>query len=167
MIDLGLARFESWPSQVENITTYRQLLGSLDYIAPEQCEDSHSVDIRADIYSLGCTMYELLAGRAPFAAAGSMLMKIRAHGAESARPIRSAGLMYPSSWPIPWSACWPKTAMIVSPSPRRLRPPCCLLDPGRILHDCCKKFSGAAQPRSSGPALRGAGPNRHYLKQCS
>lgn len=88
MIDLGLARFESWPSQVENITTYRQLLGSLDYIAPEQCEDSHSVDIRADIYSLGCTMYELLAGRAPFAAAGSMLMKIRAHGAESARPIR-------------------------------------------------------------------------------
>ena len=88
IIDLGLARFESLPSQVENITTYRQLLGSLDYIAPEQCEDSHSVDIRADIYSLGCTMYELLAGRAPFAAAGSMLMKIRAHGVESARPIR-------------------------------------------------------------------------------
>jgi eukaryotic-like serine/threonine-protein kinase len=60
----------------------------MDYIAPEQCEDSHSVDIRADIYSLGCTMYELLAGRAPFAAAGSMLMKIKAHAADSVRPVR-------------------------------------------------------------------------------
>jgi Protein kinase domain/Haem-NO-binding len=88
IIDLGLARFGALPTQVDNLTTYRQLLGTVDYIAPEQCEDSHSVDIRADIYSLGCTMYELLAGRAPFAAAGSMLTKIKAHAADSVRPVR-------------------------------------------------------------------------------
>jgi serine/threonine protein kinase len=87
LIDLGLARSPTGLSEAENITTYRQLLGTFDYIAPEQCEDSHWVDIRADIYSLGCTFYELLAGQVPFAAAGSVLMKIRAHAQEPVPPI--------------------------------------------------------------------------------
>jgi serine/threonine protein kinase len=68
--------------------TNLQTLGTFDYIAPEQCEDSHSVDIRADIYSLGCTFYELLSGRAPFAAFGSVVMKIRAHTLEPITPIQ-------------------------------------------------------------------------------
>ena len=43
------------------------LMGTPDFIAPEQAMNSHTVDIRADLYSLGCTLYFLLTGRAPFA----------------------------------------------------------------------------------------------------
>jgi serine/threonine protein kinase len=88
LIDLSLARWEQGPTHGQSIMTNLQTLGTFDYIAPEQCEDSHSVDIRADIYSLGCTFYELLSGRAPFAAFGSVVMKIRAHALEPIAPIQ-------------------------------------------------------------------------------
>jgi hypothetical protein len=88
LIDLSLARWEQGPTHGQSVMTNLQTLGTFDYIAPEQCEDSHSVDIRADIYSLGCTFYELLSGRAPFAAFGSVLMKIRAHALEPIAPIQ-------------------------------------------------------------------------------
>ena len=45
------------------------MLGTPDFIAPEQIADSQTADIRADIYSLGCTLYYLLSGRPPFQAA--------------------------------------------------------------------------------------------------
>lgn len=66
ILDLGLARLRAEDSSETDMTGEGQAMGTADYIAPEQVTDSHSVDIRADIYSLGCTLFKLLTGHAPF-----------------------------------------------------------------------------------------------------
>jgi Protein kinase domain/GAF domain len=88
VIDLGLARVVSGSAQQGQISLPGQFLGTLDYMAPEQCDDCHTVDIRADIYSLGCTLYHLLTGRPPFGAFSSPYKKLKAHAEAPAPPIR-------------------------------------------------------------------------------
>ena len=51
---------------LSTITQGGAVIGTADYVAPEQLEDPHGADIRADLYSLGCTFYLLLTGRVPF-----------------------------------------------------------------------------------------------------
>ncbi|SFH57344.1 serine/threonine-protein kinase [Planctomicrobium piriforme] len=68
ILDMGLALLEE--AAVEDgkeLTSTGQVMGTIDYMAPEQSLDTHQVDIRADIYSLGATLFRLLTGRAPFA----------------------------------------------------------------------------------------------------
>lgn len=79
VLDLGLARSVVLDDQESELTASRQILGTLDYIAPEQIDAQAEVDIRADIYSLGCTLYYLLAGRAPFSDHKGYA-KLSAHG---------------------------------------------------------------------------------------
>ncbi|MEX1027397.1 MAG: DUF1559 domain-containing protein, partial [Candidatus Paceibacterota bacterium] len=67
LLDLGLARFQSPSDEAVDLTGTGQAMGTADYVAPEQVTDSRSVDARADIYSLGCTLFKLLTGTAPFA----------------------------------------------------------------------------------------------------
>ncbi len=70
ILDFGLAKAkESFRdcSQVYSLTSTGTVLGTPDFMAPEQFESAQGLDIRADLYSLGCTMYYLLAGRPPFA----------------------------------------------------------------------------------------------------
>jgi WD40 repeat protein len=69
----------------EPLTRVGTVMGSPDYIAPEQIADPHAADIRADIYSLGCSLYHLLAGRPPFE--GTVDQKLLAHKREQPRPI--------------------------------------------------------------------------------
>jgi serine/threonine protein kinase len=67
LLDLGLSRlFEGDTDNLTQKFDEGNVLGTADYIAPEQALDVSAVDIRADIYGLGCTFYFLLAGRAPF-----------------------------------------------------------------------------------------------------
>ena len=66
LLDLGLARVQIDDENSSDMTATGQAMGTVDFMAPEQVTDSRSVDIRADIYSLGCTLFKLLTGSAPF-----------------------------------------------------------------------------------------------------
>ena len=89
LLDLGLALLSHGP---DDLTQAGRFLGTLPYMAPEQANDPHGVDIRADLYSLGCTLYLLLAGAPPFSTAryatpASMIM---AHASATPAPLRQA-----------------------------------------------------------------------------
>jgi serine/threonine protein kinase len=79
ILDMGVARlYQDGGSIEESLTTLTQdgaVVGTPDYIAPEQLEDAHQADIRADLYSLGCTFYYLLTGRVPFPG-GTLIQKM-------------------------------------------------------------------------------------------
>lgn len=66
ILDFGLARFESERKNSIRITQVGNLLGTIDYVAPEQAQNAQDADIRADIYSLGCTLFYLICARPPF-----------------------------------------------------------------------------------------------------
>lgn len=81
ILDLGLALLQGDVATGSDLTSTGQVMGTLDYIAPEQLADTHAVDIRADLYSLGCTLYRLLTGEPPFSSAtlNTAAKKIYAH----------------------------------------------------------------------------------------
>jgi serine/threonine protein kinase len=66
VLDFGLAKVTSEGQTDSGLTREGQMLGTPDYIAPEQIRNAQSADIRADIYSLGCTFYYILTGGPPF-----------------------------------------------------------------------------------------------------
>lgn len=79
LLDLGLARFfKSDDEESLTIKHDEKVLGTADYLAPEQAIDSHQVDARADIYSLGCTLYFALTGHPPFTD-GTLVQRLLAH----------------------------------------------------------------------------------------
>ena len=84
LLDLGLA-LDGDDDEEGGLTKAHdeKVLGTADYLAPEQSKNSHSADPRSDIYALGCTLYYLIVGRAPFAR-GSVIERIKAHWNEPA-----------------------------------------------------------------------------------
>ncbi len=96
ILDLGLAQVQQAESTGGQITGVDQVMGTPDYISPEQALQSRSVDIRTDIYSLGATLYHLLAGRPPFSGSkyDTPMKRVCAHPrggpADSTGPRRSA-----------------------------------------------------------------------------
>jgi serine/threonine protein kinase len=86
VLDMGLARFFNDEDDILTRKFEENVLGTADYLAPEQAVDSHTVDIRADIYSLGATFYFLLTGKTPFGE-GSVAQKLIWHQTRQAKPI--------------------------------------------------------------------------------
>jgi serine/threonine protein kinase len=87
LLDLGLARLGSraWEEDSTSDIAERGLCGTPDFMAPEIAEDSRIVDTRADLYSLGCTLYYLLTGHTPFPG-GSWTEKILRHRLDAITP---------------------------------------------------------------------------------
>ena len=86
LVDMGLARrFER--GQDNGLTQSGMTLGTFDYISPEQARDPRDVDVRGDLYSLGCTLFHMLSGRPPFPE-GTVLQKLISHQEEAPPDIR-------------------------------------------------------------------------------
>jgi serine/threonine protein kinase len=92
ILDIGLGRAlfdESLMAEAgeSNLTTEGAVMGTPDYLAPEQARNAHAVDIRADIYSLGCVLYHVLSGQPPFPDT-NLINQIYRHATENPRPLR-------------------------------------------------------------------------------
>jgi serine/threonine protein kinase len=88
LLDMGLARF--YNDNADNLTQKyddKIVLGTADYVAPEQVANSHAVDIRADIYALGASLYFMLAGHPAFPN-GTVSQKLLWHRTKDPTPIR-------------------------------------------------------------------------------
>lgn len=89
ILDMGVARLSQLSDTDAALTTLTRdgsVIGTPDYIAPEQLEDPRNVDIRADLYSLGCTFYFLLTGEVPFPG-GSLVQKLDRHRWQTAPAV--------------------------------------------------------------------------------
>jgi serine/threonine-protein kinase len=87
VLDLGLARLPRRSEGADSSPTQPGcVMGTPDFIAPEQARDSRSADARADVYGLGCTLYYLLAGQVPFPG-GSASEKMLRHLTEEPSPL--------------------------------------------------------------------------------
>jgi serine/threonine-protein kinase len=89
ILDMGLARAQSPESaDAATLTQAHSVLGTPDFIAPEQARSSHAADIRSDLYSLGCAFHFVLTGQVPFPAESPM-EKLLKHYLEEAVPVES------------------------------------------------------------------------------
>ncbi|TWT36274.1 Serine/threonine-protein kinase PrkC [Posidoniimonas corsicana] len=86
LLDLGLAKMANDDEASLTLAHEENVLGTADYLAPEQALNSHTADERADIYSLGCTLYYLLTGRPPFPE-GTISERLLKHQVETPEPI--------------------------------------------------------------------------------
>ena len=87
VLDLGLALICDDLVDNEELTNPDLVVGTADYLSPEQARQSHEVDHRTDIYSLGCTMYYLISGRPPFMG-GSFTQRILKHQIETPESLK-------------------------------------------------------------------------------
>jgi serine/threonine protein kinase len=111
ILDFGLARIASERSQGGALTAANAYMGTPDYSSPEQATDARTADIRADLYSLGCTLYCLLAGRPPFQE-DTAVKTILAHLEKEPQPL-------PELRPDVPAALWAVVARLLAKEPKR------------------------------------------------
>ncbi len=98
VLDLGLAVFHTADQDEEaslTVSNNDHLLGTADYISPEQARNSHEVDHRTDIYGLGCTFYFMLTGYPPFRQ-GTVAQRLLAHQTQTPPPVTETRPDFPA-----------------------------------------------------------------------
>lgn len=148
ILDLGLARLRD-EEPADQLTPTGMVMGTPDYVAPEQTIDSKHVDIRADIYALGCTLYHLLAGKVPFPG-GDTINKLIRHRQKKAKPI--TGLRND----VPQEMVEILNRMLAKHPKNRPATPQEVVD---ALEPFCREPSSNA-PRAPKPVVVGSSPSR-------
>ncbi len=149
ILDFGLAK-ATQEKKGENLALTRsgQMIGTPDYIAPEQSLDAASADIRADIYSLGCTLYFLLSGRAPFSG-NSLTGTLLAHQMQEAKPLN---LVRPE---VPEELAAVVRKMMAKDPAKRYQTPA---DAARALTPFIKSGAAVAPPAAASALSQGMPP---------
>ena len=116
ILDLGLALLQT--DEDASITADpTRTLGTVDYVSPEQALNSHAIDHRTDLYSLGCTLHFLLTGKPPFAV-GTNAQRLMAHQSQQPPDINSARAVAGLSNVSPWLISVCRKLMEKSPDDR-------------------------------------------------
>ena len=144
--DLGLARFSAGVES--QATRDGAMIGTVDYMAPEQAKDPRSADARADLYSLGCTLFHLLTGRLPFEGE-NLIEKMLKHQQEPPPDLRALVPGAPAEL-----AELLKRMMAKRPEER----PSSAAEVAEVLAPFCRKVMGATLPRSLTPDPVGLEP---------
>jgi eukaryotic-like serine/threonine-protein kinase len=92
LLDMGTARLGDQPE--EDLTKSGMIMGTINYMSPEQAKDPHAVDHRCDIYSLGCTFYYLLTGKPLYD--GDMIQTLMAHANKPIPSVSAANKQIPT-----------------------------------------------------------------------
>ena len=162
---LALLRPSVWDSAASNVTAEGLFLGTPDYSAPEQFDNSSDVDGKADVYALGCTLYKLLSGRVPFdlGTHRSLSTKIRDHQQATPLTLKAAGIDVPPALENLVQEMLAKNVeqrCQASEVASRLKPLC----EGAALKELIEKCRGTQAvpevPNAVGPAAAGASPKR-------
>ena len=128
VLDIGLGRefFDEnarVPSEDPQLTGEGVLLGTPDYLAPEQARNARAVDIRADIYSMGCVLYHCLAGHPPFPDSNIINQMIR-HAQETPKPLKDLNPDVPDGLQMVVNYMLAKDPNQRYPTPAQARRPC-------------------------------------------
>ena len=144
ILDFGLARMvRERTAQSGGLTSADSFMGTPEYVAPEQAADARQADTRADLYSLGCTLYYLLADRPPFREETAMKV-VMAHMQNTPRPL-------PELRPDVPVALWGIVQKLLAKEPgQRYQTPQELV---RALTPFARDGSSASPPKSLEPAL--------------
>ncbi|HUY88457.1 MAG TPA: protein kinase [Pirellulales bacterium] len=143
VLDLGLARFADEADASLTQQFDEKVLGTVDYMSPEQALDSHQIDGRADIYSLGCTLYFALAGHPPFPE-GTLAQRVMLHQTSEPESLSSKR---PGISPALVAIC--RRMMAKSPSARYQSAAEVAAALGAWLSDDAKAASSGASPRAA------------------
>ena len=113
VLDMGLARLEAADAERDQLTDSGQIMGTMDYMSPEQALSTRKADARSDIYSLGIVLWYLLTGRAAYGGESAMA-KLLAHRESAIPSLPPLARKCRRGWMRSSPAWWPSSRKIAT-----------------------------------------------------